>query len=103
MNPFIYSFMSKNFRRALQRQLEKIGCRKRNRSSGSSRTVHGSSTRTSKSQRSTPTMRRSWRGFKLIPGRPSTTSCTTNYLTDMTKQTDLDPGQIPAQPATSSV
>ena len=104
MNPFIYSFMSKNFRRSLQRQMEKMGCKKRNRS-GSSRTIHGSWTRTSKSHKSTPTMRRSWRDIKLIPGtgRPSTSSFTTNCLPDLTKQTDFDPGLLPIQPATSSV
>ncbi|PSN57870.1 hypothetical protein C0J52_05644, partial [Blattella germanica] len=101
MNPFIYSFMSKNFRRALQRQLEKFGCKKKTRT-GSSRMAIASSTRISKSQRSTPPMHRSWRGFRFMAGRPSTSS-TTNYLTDLTKQTDIDPGAVPLQPTTSAV
>ncbi|XP_069693719.1 allatostatin-A receptor-like [Periplaneta americana] len=103
MNPFIYSFMSKNFRRSLQRQLEKMGCRRRTHSGNSTRTGHGSSLRTSKVVRGTPTMQRSWQGLKLKSGRNSTSSTTTNCLTDLTKHTDVDPVLLALHPATSAV
>ena len=99
MNPFIYSFMSKNFRRALRRQLEKIGLRKRNRHGSGSRNGHGSLSRTSRMQRSIPTMR----GLRINPGQNSTSSSTTNCLTDITKHTDGEQTFLPLHPATSAV
>jgi len=98
MNPFIYSFMSKNFRRAFRRQLEKMGFRKRSRHGSGSRNGHGSLTRTSRMQRSTPTMQR----LKFKPGHTSTSSSTTNCLTDTSKHTDAEQTFL-THPATSAV
>lgn len=99
MNPFIYSFMSKNFRRSLRRQLEKMGFRKRRRHGSGSRTGHGSLSRTSRTHRSTPTMQ----GFRIKPGHTSTSSSTTNCLTDLTKHTDTEQAFLTLHPATSAV
>lgn len=100
MNPFIYSFMSKNFRRAFRRQLEKMGFRKRRRHGSGSRNGQGSLTRTSRMQRSTPTMQR----LRFKPGHTSTSSSTTtNCLTDTTKHTDAEQTFPTLHPATSAV
>jgi hypothetical protein len=99
MNPFIYSFMSKNFRRSLQRQLGRMGCRKRRRDGSSVRTGHGSSSRASRIQLGTPTMQ----GLRHKPTRASTSSSTTNCLTDLTKHTDTEQALLTLHPATSAV
>ena len=99
INPFIYSFMSKNFRRAFRRQLEKMGFRKRSRQGSGSRNGHGSLTRTSRMQRSTPTMQR----FRMKPGHTSSSSSTTNCLTDTTKHTDAEQTFLTLHSATSAV
>lgn len=99
MNPFIYSFMSKNFRRSLQRQLQKMGCRKRVRSGSNSRTGHGSSPRASRTQRGTATVH----GLRFKSGRTSTSSSTTNCVTDLTKHTDTDQAVLTLHSATSAV
>jgi hypothetical protein len=91
--------MSKNFRRSLQRQLERMGCRKRRRSGSGIMTGHGSSSRASRIQRGTPTMQ----GLRLKPGRASTSSSTTNCLTDLTKHTDTEQALLTQHPATSAV
>jgi hypothetical protein len=99
INPFIYSFMSKNFRRAFRRQLEKMGFRKRRRHDSGSRNDHGSLSRTSRMQRSTHTMRR----IRIKPGHTSTSSSTTNCLTDTTKYRDAEQTLLTPHPATSAV
>ncbi|KDR19106.1 Cholecystokinin receptor [Zootermopsis nevadensis] len=99
MNPFIYSFMSKNFRRSLQRQLEKLGCRKRRRSGSDVMTGHGSYSRASRIQRGTTTVQ----GLRHKPGRASTSSSTTNCLTDLTKPTDTEQALLTLHSATSAV
>jgi len=99
INPFIYSFMSKNFRRAFRRQLEKIGFRKNSRRSSGSRNGHSSLTRTSRIQRSTPTMQR----FRMKPVQTSSSSSTTYCLTDTSKHTDAEQTFMTLHPATSAV
>lgn len=101
INPFIYSFMSKNFRRALRRQIEKMAFRKRSTHSSNkgSRYGHGSLTRSSRMQRSTPTMQR----LRFKPGHTSSSSSTTNCLTDTTKNTDAEQTLLTPRPATSAV
>lgn len=100
INPFIYSFMSKNFRRAFRRQLEKMGLKKRSRhgSGSGSRYGRGSLTRTSRMQRGTPTMQR----LRIKPGNASTSSSTTNCPTDITKHTDAEQTLL-THPVTSAV
>lgn len=99
VNPFIYSFMSKNFRRAFQRQLEKMGFRKRSRHGSGSRNGHGSLSRTSRMQRSITTMQR----LRIKPGHTSSSSSTTNCLTDTTKHTEAEQTFLTLHPATSAV
>jgi len=99
INPFIYSFMSKNFRRAFRRQLEKMGFRKSSRHGTGSRNCHSSLTRTSRMLRSTPTMQR----FRMKPVHTSSSSSTTNCLTDTTKHTDAEQTFLTLHPATSAV
>ncbi|XP_066995810.2 allatostatin-A receptor [Anabrus simplex] len=86
VNPFIYSFMSKNFRRSFQRQLERLGC-KTCAAMGSVSGLHGAGS--SRLLRETITSQKIYRPGLRHPGRGSTSS-STNCNTDLTRHTEVD-------------
>jgi hypothetical protein len=76
-----------------------MGCRRRRRSGSGVMTGHGSSSRASRTQRGTITMQ----GLRHKPGRASTSSSTTNCLTELAKHTDTDQATLTLHTATSAV
>jgi hypothetical protein len=75
INPFIYSFMSKNFRRSLQKQLSKLGCYKNTKENKSSRA---------------PTCRNNRPSTHRRPKPPPSSFSSTYCATDHTKNTEVE-------------